>query len=53
MIGAVALKLQAQQLDLARAALTTAQQVSEQGGVAATPAVILELSSAAEQLLAA
>ena len=53
MIGAVALKLQAQQLDHAREALTTAQQASAQGGAAATPEVVLELSSAAQQLLSA
>ncbi len=51
MIGAVALKLQAQQLDHAREALTTAQQASAQGGAAATPEVVLELSAAAERLL--
>lgn len=51
MIGAVALKLQAQQLDHAREALTTAQQVSAAGGAQATPEVVLELSAAAEQLL--
>ena len=53
MIGAVALKLQAQQLDHAREALTTAQQASARGGAAATPEVVLELSSAAQQLLSA
>ena len=51
MIGAVALKLQAQQLDHAREALTTAQQASAAGGAQATPDVVLELSAAAEQLL--
>ena len=51
MIGAVALKLQAQQLDHAREALTTAQQASAAHGAQATPDVVLELSAAAEQLL--
>ena len=53
MIGAVALKLQAQQLDHAREALSTAQQMSAAGGAQATPEVILELSVEAEQLLQA
>jgi hypothetical protein len=51
MIGAVALKLQAQQLDHAREALGNAQQVAATGGAQATPEVILELSAQAEQLL--
>ena len=51
MIGAVALKLQAQQLDHAREALTTAQQASAAGGAQAAPDVVLELSAAAERLL--
>jgi hypothetical protein len=53
MIGAVALKLQAQQLDHAREALSTAQQVSAQSGAAAAPEVILELSAEAQKLLSA
>ncbi len=51
MIGAVALKLQAQQLDHAREALTTAQQAGGARGPQATAEVVLELSAAAEQLL--
>ena len=51
MIGAVALKLQAQQLDHAREALTTAQQAGAAGGTQAAADVVLELSVAAEQLL--
>ena len=51
MIGAVALKLQAHQLDQAREALSTAQQVSAAGGADASPEVVLELSAQAEQLL--
>ena len=53
MIGAVALKLQAHQLDHAREALSTAQQVAAAGGAQAAPEVILELSAEAEQLLEA
>ena len=51
MIGAVALKLQAMQLDSAREALSTAQQASGQQGAAASPDVILELSAEAQKLL--
>ena len=51
MIGAVALKLQAQQLDHAREALTTAQQVAGQEGASASPEVVLELSAEAQKLL--
>ena len=51
MIGAVALKLQAQQLDHAREALTTAQQAAGQEGAAATSEVVLELSAEAQKLL--
>ena len=51
MIGAVALKLQAQQLDHAREALATAQQASAQGGAQASPEVVLELSAEAQKLL--
>jgi hypothetical protein len=51
MIGAVALKLQAHQLDSAREALSTAQQAAGQEGAAATPEVILELSAEAQQLM--
>ncbi|MDQ3740927.1 MAG: hypothetical protein M3320_04215 [Actinomycetota bacterium] len=51
MIGAVALKLQAQQLDHAREALSTAQQVSGQEGSAAATEVVLELSAEAQKLL--
>ena len=50
MIGAVALKLQAQQLDHAREALSTAQQAMSQGPQA-TPEVILELSAEAQKLM--
>ncbi len=51
MIGAVALKLQAQQLDHAREALSTAQQVSGQERPAASADAVLELSAQAQQLL--
>ena len=51
MIGAVALKLQAMQLDHAREVLTTAQQVSGAEGAAASPEVVLELSAEAQKLL--
>jgi hypothetical protein len=50
MIGAVALKLQAMQLDHAREALSTAQQVAGAEG-AASPDVVLELSAEAQKLL--
>ena len=53
MIGAVALKLQAQQLDHAREALSTAQQVAAQRGAAGAPDVVLELSDEAQQLMSA
>ena len=54
MIGAVQLKMTAMQLDHAREALATSQQVSAAAGgdVVATSDVVLELSAAAEQLLA-
>ncbi|HEV2814480.1 MAG TPA: hypothetical protein VGW10_14590 [Solirubrobacteraceae bacterium] len=51
MIGAVALKLQAHQLDSAREALSTAQQAAGQEGAAATPEVVLELSAEAQKLM--
>ena len=53
MIGAVALKLQAQQLDHAREALSTAQQVAAHKGAAAAPEVVLELSAEAQRLMSA
>jgi hypothetical protein len=53
MIGAVQLKMTAMQLDTAREALATAQQVAPAAGgdIAATADVVLELSAAAEQLM--
>ena len=51
MIGAVALKLQAMQLDHAREVLSTSQQVSGAEGSASSADVVLELSAEAQKLL--
>jgi len=48
--AAAAMQLQAQTLDAARASIANAQQTSAAQGAAAQPAVILELSAAAQAL---
>jgi hypothetical protein len=50
--AAAALQLQSQSLDAARASMANAQQAAVAGGAAAQPAVILELSAAAQALTA-
>jgi len=48
--AAAAMQLQAQSLDAARASITNAQQTAAAGAAASQPAVILELSAAAQAL---